>query len=611
MAAATNINLQTIGVRRVMVGDPRGMRQRSVGSPDRPALAIAMSAPHYRTSTSRFPLAAAGRHATSDPRTFQRARAGIRWVDVSVRASDIQQRVPAMKRTGMISVRRSAAAAMAPALVLISSLSVSGPARAASVDDDSTEAKIRDSVVKISATVRNPDLTTPWTKGKSSDVSGTGVVIEGKRILTNAHVVTYASQLFVEGNQSSDKLPAQVLAVSPAMDLAVLKLDDESFFEKRTPMPRTTALPQVKETVLAYGFPQGGSTLSITKGIVSRIEFTVYNDGAQGVRVQVDAAINPGNSGGPALIDGKMIGVVFSKVARADNIGYIIPSEEVDLFLKDVADGHYDGKPAMHEPLQTLENDALRSFLRLDKKTQGMVVHAPNPADPNDPLKHFDLITKIGDHEIDNTGMVKINDQLRLRFQYFIQKLAKDGKVPLTVIRQGKTMKIDLPVKPHYPRLFEPLQGKYPSYFVYGPLVFSPVSGELLGALGGGSAFLAAIGSPLVTRMADQPKFEGEQLVIVSSKMFPHRIAKGYDNPGFKVVKEINGIKVKNIRHMVELLRDSKEKYTTIGFDDRNSETIVFDHKEALNATEEVLSDNGIREQASDDLMAVWTAKKK
>ena len=94
----------------------------------------------------------------------------------------------------------------------------------------------------------------------------------------------------------------------------------------------------------------------------------------------------------------------------------------------------------MHEPLQTLENDALRSFLRLDKKTQGMVVHSPDPADPKDPLKPFDLITKIGDHEIDNTGMVKINDNLRLNFHYLIQKVAKDGKVPLTIVRQGKTI---------------------------------------------------------------------------------------------------------------------------------------------------------------------------
>ncbi len=240
-----------------------------------------------------------------------------------------------------------------------------------------------------------------------------------------------------------------------------------------------------------------------------------------------------------------------------------------------------------------------------------MVVHAPNPADPTDPLRPFDLITKIGGHDIDNTGMVKINDGLRLRFQYLIQKVVKDNKVPLTVIRQGKTMTIDLPVKSHYPTLIEPLRGKYPSYFVYGPLVFSPVTTELASAFGRYSSILAIRGSPLVTRRGDYPQFYGEELVIVASPMFPHRIGKGYDNPNYKVVKEINGIRVKNIRHMVELLRDSKEKYTTISFDDRESETIVFNHQEALQATEEVLSDNGIREQASDDLGAIWAAKKK
>ncbi len=84
-----------------------------------------------------------------------------------------------------------------------------------------------------------------------------------------------------------------------------------------------------------------------------------------------------------------------------------------------------------------------------------------------------------------------------------IQKLVKDGKVPLTVIRQGKTMPIDLPVKSQYPMLIEPLKGTYPSYFVYGPLVFSPVTAEFAGSLGRGYAALAMIGSPLATRRGD------------------------------------------------------------------------------------------------------------
>ena len=483
-------------------------------------------------------------------------------------------------------------------------------ATAAQSSASARESLIRESVVKISATLRYPDMLHPWTKQNAREISGTGVVIDGKRILTNAHVVLYSSQLLIESQQSGDKLSARVQAVSPGMDLAVLKLDDESFFDRRPPLARVQTLPEVKDGVTVYGYPQGGSSLSVTKGIVSRIEFVAYGEGASGVRIQVDASINPGNSGGPALVDGKMIGLVFSKISQADNIGYIIPGEEIALFLKDIADGKYDGKPSFHDHFQTLENPALRGFLQLDKKTQGMIVHAPAEPTPEYPLKTWDLITRIGDKDVDDVGMVKVKDNLRLHFQYMLQQTVKDGKVPLSVIRQGKPRNIELPVTSHWPMLIESFNGRYPSYFVYGPLVFSAASRELCAALERPGtavpAALALMGSPLVTRRGDRPAFEGEELVIVTSPMFPCALSKGYDNPFSKVVKQVNGVTVKNLRHFVELLRDTKTKYTTISYNDRFSETMVFDHQQVLKATDEILSDNGIRQQASDDLMAVW-----
>jgi S1-C subfamily serine protease len=495
---------------------------------------------------------------------------------------------------------------------LLSALALAVSAAAARGDEATAradDAGVRDSVVKISATLRGPELLRPWGKQSPREASGTGVVIDGKRVLTNAHVVTYASQLFVESHESSDKHVATVVAVSPGIDLAVLKLEDEAFFDTHKPLSIGHELPAVKDTVLVYGYPTGGATLSVTKGIVSRTEFVPYGDNVSGLRVQVDAAINPGNSGGPALVDNKVVGLIFSKLGQADNIGYIIPSEEIDLFLDDVKDGTYDGKPAMYDQLQTLENDALRGKLKLDRKAAGMVVHAPDRDDPGYPLKEWDLITKIGDHEVDNTGMARVKGDLRLRFQYYIQKLERDGKVPLTVIRDGKEVGVELPVSKRHPTLIEPLRGRYPSYFVYGPLVFSPATAEFLGGTDRFSGMLSQIGSPLVTRRTDKPKTEGEQLVVVAAPMFPHRISKGYGNPVTKVVKEVNGVKVRNLAHMVEVLRDAKEKYTTISFDDKGSEAIVFDHKEALAATEEVLSDNGIRARASDDLLTVWERK--
>ncbi len=132
---------------------------------------------------------------------------------------------------------------------------------------------VEDSVVKVFSTARYPDYYKPWSKQAPAEVTGSGVVIEGKRILSNAHVILYASQVQIQANQAGDKISATVVAVAPGIDLAVLKLDDESFFNSHPPLPRAKGLPEIKDTVMAYGYPQGGTSLSITKGIVSRIEF--------------------------------------------------------------------------------------------------------------------------------------------------------------------------------------------------------------------------------------------------------------------------------------------------------------------------------------------------
>ena len=96
---------------------------------------------------------------------------------------------------------------------------------------------------------------------------------------------------------------------------------------------------------------------------------------------------------------------------------------------------------------------------------------------------------------------------------------------------------------------------------------------------------------------------------MISSPMFPHKLGKGYSNPLAKVVREVNGVRIKNLRHLVETLRDSKDKYIKIVFDDRASETIVLDRLETLKATDEILSDNSVRQQASDDILPVWKNK--
>ncbi|MFZ6644785.1 trypsin-like peptidase domain-containing protein [Undibacterium sp. TJN25] len=471
---------------------------------------------------------------------------------------------------------------------------------------------LENAVVKIFSTIRAPDPFRPWNKATPVEVSGSGVVIEGNRILTNAHVVGYASQVQVQAKQGGDKISATVVAIARGIDLAVLKLDDESFFASHKPPVRANVLPDIKDAVLAYGYPTGGTSLSITKGIVSRIEFVPYNYQTSGLRIQIDAAINPGNSGGPVIAGDKMIGLAFSGAINTQNIGYIIPNEEIELFLKDIADGRYDGKPAMFDALQTLENPVLRTYLKLDKSVHGMVVQHPAQSSASYPLKEWDVVTQIGEFPVDNQGMVKLNADLNVRFQYRIQQLAKDGKLPLTLIRNGKTMTIQLPVSATRPQLVPPLLGSYPSYFVAGPIVFSRASLEFRALIANNPVALNAYAynnSPLVTQLGDEPSAEREELVVVSAPFFPHKLVKGYDNRFGSVLYSVNGTPVRSLKHLVTLLRDSKDELIVLKFDQRIGENIVLPRKELMAATDEILTDNGIRSQGSQDMMDVWQGK--
>jgi S1-C subfamily serine protease len=473
--------------------------------------------------------------------------------------------------------------------------------------------QIERSVVKIFTTSRSPDVYRPWSKSDARTSTGSGVVIEGKRILTNAHVVNYASTVEVRAREGGDKYMAKVVAIARGIDLALLELEDESFFNGRTPPERSSVLPSIKDEVLAYGYPFGGDSLSITKGIVSRIEFVAYNAPASGLRIQVDAAINPGNSGGPVFAGSRMIGLAYGIISGANNIGYIIPNEEIALFLADIADGRYDGKPALLDDMQTLENPALRSFLKADKSVRGLVVDKPHSREASYPLKEWDIVTHIGGVEVDNQGTVPLTPEVRVGMLYLVQKAARNGSVPLTVFRKGQSLRIDVPVAVRKPRLVNGLDGNYPSYFIYGPIVFSRATLEFRNFFSNNPALtnnLALAAHPLVTQMARAPSPEREDLVVVSSAFFPNGLVKGYDNRFGSVLHSVNDQRIRSMQHLVEMLRDTKDDLVVLKFDQNNAESIVVPHRAMLSATEDILKDNGIRFQASEDLLGVWNGRK-
>jgi S1-C subfamily serine protease len=467
-----------------------------------------------------------------------------------------------------------------------------------------------DSIVKLTSVLRLPNPVRPWTKQNPMEVGGTGVVIDGKRILTVAHLVTYAEEIYVRPGQGGDRVEAKVAAIAPGIDLAVLTIDpaDGDFFEKPPPVPRARELPPVPSRVEVKGFPINVPTPSTTQGIVSRIEYAYFDTGSMGLRIQVDAAINPGNSGGPALVDGKMVGLVWGQ-AGAENVGYLIANEEVDDFLKDIADGRFDGKPSPDEQWQALENEALRARLGLARSVRGIMVREPRRREASYPLQEFDVVTAIGDKEIDNEGMIQAAGNLRLSFLYLVPKLARDGSVPIRVVRAGCTIDTRLPVSRDDDHLIRGYEGKVPSYFVYGSLVFSPVMREAVSTYGRANPGIIGRNSPLITRGADRVQCPGEELVVVTSPMLAHRMTRGYGEPIGQVVESVNATRIKNLRHLVETLRDSRDEFLTFRFAEEGAETLVFRRQAMLDATDPLMRQNGIPRRGSDDVLAVWSAQ--
>lgn len=473
------------------------------------------------------------------------------------------------------------------------------------------EGDIRQSIVRILTTSRLPDLRRPWTRQTPQESSGTGFVISGNRILTNAHVVDYARRVLVQPYQSSDELEARVVAVARGIDLAIIELEDPAFFNDHPPLTLSEDLPAVGTTVNAFGYPLGGEALSVTEGIVNRIEFTGYKAGTRGLRIQVDAALNPGNSGGPVLsgagadpgANAEVIGVVFSGIPTAENTGYLIPVEEVNKFLDDVEDGTYDGSPQVFYTLQTAENPALRSFLNLAPDATGLVVHDP---EGHDDIKRWDVITKIGTHQIANDGMV-FKDDLRINWTYYVHDVAEpdgDGgfRVPVTIIRDGQQLEVNLEAALRDQFLFEPLDGGVPDYAIIGPMCFTPISREMAEALLQLGPRLAVTDHPVLARFADEPAFEGEQLVTIVPPFFPHRLTRGYELAPFPVVDKVNGIEIKNLQHLVDTLYSVDDDYLIFEWQNEGMELLVFPRKRFLDATEDVLDDNGIRSQFSDGI---------
>lgn len=331
------------------------------------------------------------------------------------------------------------------------------------------------SVVEITVHTRQYDTASPWNTTSKSWIA-TGFIVEGKRILTTAQLVGNAVYISIRPHDSPKTFEAEVDSISHEVNLALLTLKDETFFDKHPPLPLGD-LPKPEDKVSLYGYPVGGNKLSITTGIVSRIEYQTYtHSGLTFQAIQVDADIYSGSLGSPALVAGKVIGIVSEiapEIAKTttQNIGYLIPTARIKQLLEDLRDGTLDGIPELWVDYQFITNPTHKQYYRLTPDQNGILINqlCAN-SDAALLLLPGDVITAIDGKPITETNFIQTNGKQYSNFQSHIDLHQLNDIVSLDIIRSGKRINQNLELNKK--SLAKNLKESSARYFIFGGFVF-------------------------------------------------------------------------------------------------------------------------------------------
>jgi len=453
----------------------------------------------------------------------------------------------------------------------------------------------KQAIVKIYTTFKAPNYQEPWNSSMAS-ATGSGAIIGGRRILTNAHVVANHTFIEVERYGQRKRYIAKVKFVSHQADLALLEVEDEAFFEGVVPLT-FGGLPQIEQKVVVYGYPMGGSTLSATIGVVSRIEHHRYShSGEKFLAIQVDAAVNPGNSGGPALSDGKIVGVVMQVIKRSQNIGYLVPVPMVKHFLEDIKDGKCDGFADLGLTTQKMENPAIRHYYGMDENETGkLVAEIVYNSSLKGVLRKGDILTAIDGHKIENDGTIAFRPHEFTDFNYYVDQYQMYQSLKLEVLRNGEKMTVDANLTHTADDILLVKTTRYdrmPTYYIYGGYVFSPLTRNLL--LSTNRNRLA------LSYFATQWPTEEKKEVVVLLKVLASDISRGNNSFAMWPIEKINGETFDTFRSFFDKLNHAKGRYVVL--EDKDGVRVVIDKKEAETKQEGILARYNIEYDRSVDL---------
>lgn len=454
-------------------------------------------------------------------------------------------------------------------------------------------------VVRIFATEQEPDWDSPWQARPPASSTGSGVVIQSGRILTGAHVVANSTFVQVQKISDPDKAIAHVVGICHDCDLALLEVEDPDFF-KGVEAAEIGELPTLRDRVAVIGFPVGGDEVSVTEGVVSRIEVQRYSHSQRYLlAVTVDAAINQGNSGGPVFRDGKVVGIAFQKLSEADGIGELVPPPIIQHFLEGVQKTPRMDLPTIGVSTQNLENAVLRRHLGLRQDESGvLVLRVEYGSSAWNLLEPGDTILRIDGADIANNGTIRYRERYRTRYDVLLGEKHVGDTLALTILRSGRRKNIKLSLRPKAELVPRSQYDISPTYFIYAGLVFQTLSRDYLATW---DNWWEKAPKEFLHLYYSGSRTPRQHEMITLSQVLADEINVGYESLYSESVLKVNGTQPRNMEHFVDLVVRSKK---VVDIQTSSLSHIVFDTAGAALAQARILKRYHIEHDRSESLRA-------
>lgn len=424
------------------------------------------------------------------------------------------------------------------------------------------------SMVGINATNQGYSMIQPWSKAEPAYSEGFGIYLGNGNILTTANIVHSASFVEVSTADGSQTVPVVVTSFDPEANLALLRLKHEKdvpFLDKLVPVKLGQA-PKLGDSVTFWQFNSDGLPITTNGTLQATESATPFTSGEPFVLYNVKSSVTTlkGGAGNPVMAGDELVGLSASCDTSEQKV-LAVTRTMLAQFLEQAQSGHYTGFPADGAQIAELTDPVFRKYLGMPETGGGVyIVKLPEYSSfYKAGLRPGDALESVNGHMLDGKGLIQDPALGPVSVNMLFRDSATPGDIITLGIRRkdknGVSQPLTLKVKLDRNALEQDLVNQSPfieepPYRIYGGLIFVPLTRALMGDISKVTKNRPPL--PLVEALdqKEEMRKNGVDEIVIFLMSLPTKATLGYANMSPATVKAVNGVPVKSLKHLNQLL---------------------------------------------------------